>query len=526
MDSRVLAWEGLVVVEVAALRLVYPAAVVLIERAWAGSALLLTLLSLGLSMLRGWTTDRASRLVRARLFDAIGEAIERYPAVAPPGSPPIDQLESELAKGMPWVEALIGVTLPSILGSLLVLPVIAVLSRERIGTFATLMGSIAMLVGVVAGGLLARRLGQLGERAWSAYQPVARLIESGFRGRVELAVHQRAETHRERLLSAVAIWSKLERRAFVFGGLSAWVAPVTTAIAAALLAFAAGVDPFVLLEQMLRHSNRQLVSLGLLALASVPTLSALSRGLSEWAIERPHLEAIARFLRLAEQPRARRVSAVPQLGSLGRIRFEHVRFAYPARTPEETGATISIDLSWAPDETLAVTGANGSGKTTLTWLLLGAIAPRAGTIAVEIDGAVSSTEALTGRVAYLPQQPYFSELETVGEAVRFAAPDASDQAIEDLLSELLAGHFKGSVSTLLERRALSLSVGERRAVAFARVLLRNAELVILDEPEANLDGQIRARVLNALVRAKSRCRMLIVTHDEAFANAADRIYPM
>ena len=80
--------------------------------------------------------------------------------------------------------------------------------------------------------------------------------------------------------------------------------------------------------------------------------------------------------------------------------------------------------------------------------------------------------------------------------------------------------------SLLERTVMSLSVGERRVVALARVLLRKSDLVILDEPEANLDGSLRQRVMTALRDAKSQCRMLIVTHDDAFAAIADRIYRM
>jgi ABC-type lipoprotein export system ATPase subunit len=90
----------------------------------------------------------------------------------------------------------------------------------------------------------------------------------------------------------------------------------------------------------------------------------------------------------------------------------------------------------------------------------------------------------------------------------------------------LKDHFVGDVRKLLERTVMSLSVGERRVVALARVLLRKSDLVILDEPEANLDGPLRQRVITALRDAKSQCRMLIVTHDDAFAAIADRVYRM
>ena len=109
-SGRLIAGCALLAFEVALLRLVYPTAIVLVEQAWAGSALVLATLSIGLSALRGLTADRVTRIIRTKLFDALTSAIKSYPALAPPGMPPIEQLESEIAKGVPWVEALVAVT--------------------------------------------------------------------------------------------------------------------------------------------------------------------------------------------------------------------------------------------------------------------------------------------------------------------------------------------------------------------------------------------------------------------------------
>src|SRR5690606_31259410 len=75
---------------------------------------------------------------------------------------------------------------------------------------------------------------------------------------------------------------------------------------------------------------------------------------------------------------------------------------------------------------------------------------------------------------------------------------------------------------LLRQKAASLSAGERRLVALARVLLRRAPLLILDEPEANLDMNAAARVLAVLRESTASQRMLILTHDPRFAALADR----
>jgi ABC-type transport system involved in cytochrome bd biosynthesis fused ATPase/permease subunit len=266
---------------------------------------------------------------------------------------------------------------------------------------------------------------------------------------------------------------------------------------------------------------------GLLALTALPALSSLSRALAEWSTERPHLDALDRFVRSANRHAPHTHSPLlPTTSRLGAIRAQSVRFSYFVRDASAARSVVEADLVWPAHETLAICGANGCGKTTLTWLLMGIIEPEAGSIGIEVNGASQPPAVLAGRIAYLPQQPYFEELQTVREAIRFVAPNATDREAEDLIAELLEGHFTGSVQDLLERAVLSLSMGERRAVAVARVLLRGSDLTILDEPEANLDAELRQRVMNALRGAKSRCRMLIVTHDEAFAAVADRVYRM
>jgi len=526
VDGGLVLWCAALALQLVLLRLVYPLAIVLFERAWAKSALVLATLSIGLSALRGFTADRVTRIVRKQLFEALTGAIERYPALAPPGAPPIEQLESEISRGVPWIEALVAVTLPVIAANSIALPMIAWLSWVRVGTRATLIASAALFCGVAMGAIVARHVGKLGTVAWERYQPVARLIESGFRGRIELGIHRRSRAHRRLLSTAVERWSVAERRMFVWGGMTGWLVPACSALSAIALISIAGFDPIALLQQLFAQPNRAVVAAGLLALTALPVLSSLSRAIADALTEWPHVEALARF---ASTTPDEKLSPEPQPSAqqaLGAIRAEAVRFEYPGRRPGEPPTLVEANIAWQPGETLAITGPNGCGKTTLTWLLMGTIQPTGGTIAVDVAGTNYPPTVLSGRIAYLPQQPYFEELQSIREAIRFTAPNATDAEIEQIVSALLTDHFVGDVRTLLDRGVMSLSVGERRVVALVRVLLRKSDLVILDEPEANLDGTLRQRVIETLRRAKSECRMLIVTHDEAFAAIADRAYRM
>src|SRR6478735_1972531 len=260
LSGTLVAYCAFLSIEVALLRLVYPAAIVLVEQAWAGSALLLAATSIGLSAVRGLTADRVTRMVRVKLFDALTEAIEGYPALPPSGAPPIEQLESEIAKGVPWVETLAAVTVPSIVANTVALPIIAWLSWIRVGTRATLIGSGALLCGVTLGAFIARRVGRLGTAAWDSYQPVARLIESGFRGRVELGIHLRSHAHRTGLLAAVARWSPAQQRLFIWGSVGGRLVPAATVVCALALVLLAGYRPLDLMHQVMDRPSRSVIA--------------------------------------------------------------------------------------------------------------------------------------------------------------------------------------------------------------------------------------------------------------------------
>src|SRR5258708_25481349 len=115
---------GAVAIVTASLRLIYPAAVVLVGQARPAEAVVLVVCSLALSLVRGFAADRATRSVRTVVFAALGSAIERFPVLLPPGAPPVEQIENEIARGAPWVESYVGVTLPSMAGHILAAPLL------------------------------------------------------------------------------------------------------------------------------------------------------------------------------------------------------------------------------------------------------------------------------------------------------------------------------------------------------------------------------------------------------------------
>jgi ATP-binding cassette subfamily F protein uup len=169
-----------------------------------------------------------------------------------------------------------------------------------------------------------------------------------------------------------------------------------------------------------------------------------------------------------------------------------------------------VTLGVAEGERIGVVGGNGQGKSTLLRLIAGIETPD--------DGAVTSVRGLP--IALLGQQDELDEFATVGAALvgdRAAHEWAADRAFRDVLGGLLGGveltRFPGGLATGIA----TLSGGERRRIALARILLDHPELLLLDEPTNHLD--VDAISWLAAHLAARRGALLVVTHDRWFLDA-------
>jgi thiol reductant ABC exporter CydD subunit len=207
------------------------------------------------------------------------------------------------------------------------------------------------------------------------------------------------------------------------------------------------------------------------------------------------------------------------------IRLDRVSFAYPAR---DGLALDDVTLSLAPGERVALVGPSGAGKSTIVRLLLGFDRPDAGRILVgATDLADLDLEIWRTRVAWVPQRPHLAS-STVGAAIGLGRPDASPVEIADAARRAGAEGFIASLPDGYDTRVgdggISLSVGQIRRVALARALLRDAALLILDEPTTSLDLESAEVVADALERLPRAETMLLITHDAELASRiADRV---
>jgi thiol reductant ABC exporter CydD subunit len=206
------------------------------------------------------------------------------------------------------------------------------------------------------------------------------------------------------------------------------------------------------------------------------------------------------------------------------VELRDVSFAYPGG---ERDVLRGVSLRIAPGETVAIVGPSGEGKSTLAALLLRLADPSAGTVACAgVDLRQTDPDDWRARVAWMPQRPIIVA-GTVAENVALGAPEATTGAIRDALAragaaDLVAGLADG-LATRIGDGGRRLSAGEAQRVALARALLRDAPLLVLDEPTAHLDAATAAAVDDAVgVAARGRSTVLIA-HRPELAARADRI---
>lgn len=185
----------------------------------------------------------------------------------------------------------------------------------------------------------------------------------------------------------------------------------------------------------------------------------------------------------------------------------------------------------------ALIGDSGGGKSTVLAALLGFVQPNSGVISWQGSAGVtplakSNITAWREHIAWLPQRPHLAvphtPTPTIGQAVRLARPDASDAqvwaaleraGVADEVADLPSG-----LHTVLAADGSGVSVGQAQRIALARTLLREAAIVLLDEPTAALDGNAELAVVHAVrSEAERGATVIVVAHRPALIDIADQV---
>nr|WP_281351642.1 ABC transporter ATP-binding protein [Propylenella binzhouense] len=260
----------------------------------------------------------------------------------------------------------------------------------------------------------------------------------------------------------------------------------------------------------------------MLAYQPLKSLASAQASLSEGVTAASRVFAIIDYASHVTESR----SAKPLKVSEGRITFERVGFGY------EAGKSVlaDFDLEIAPGQKVALVGPSGAGKSTVINLLLRFFDPEAGRILIDGQDIRDVTLAsLRSEIALLTQEPILFD-ETVASNIAYGSEGALQEEIA-AAAEAAAAHdfimrLPNGYQTRVGEAGGRLSGGERQRIAFARAMLRNAPILLLDEPTASLDAEAEAKVQSAMEKLLAGRTVLMIAHRLSTVKRADLICVM
>ena len=353
---------------------------------------------------------------------------------------------------------------------------------------------------------------------WRALGRLASHFADVVRGLPTLRAFNRAEAQTERIAQVSDEYRRTTMGTLRVAFLSGTVLELAATLGIALVAVIVGVR---LVDGGLGFEA------GLTVLVLAPELYLPLRNLAaQFHASADGLAVTERLLELLEEAPTTSVGAghVAPSPRDAPVRLEGVSFVYPSR-PELV--LDAIDLELAAGETVALVGPSGSGKSTIASLLLRLVEPTGGRAAVgAVDLASCDAAAWRAQIAWVPQRPTLFR-GTVAENIRLGRDGAADGDVRTAAALAGADAFVRELpegyETIVGDGGRPLSAGQLQRIALARAFLRDAPLVILDEPTANLDPESAELVGAAVERLRQGRTLLLIAHRPELARRADRV---
>lgn len=279
--------------------------------------------------------------------------------------------------------------------------------------------------------------------------------------------------------------------------------------------------------------HQALISLGAIAVAIALVMRI--RSMSDWILwevaslfehigtVQDGINTIARPSIVRDRPDARPLEA-----SAGEIRFEQVRFSYGRETP----VIHDLSLTIRPGEKVGLIGRSGAGKSTLVNLLLRFHDVEGGRILVDgQDIATVTQESLRRHIGMVTQDTSLLH-RSIRDNIRYGRPDASEVEIvaaarrahaHEFIADLSDPQGRTGYDAHVGERGVKLSGGQRQRIAIARVLLKNAPILILDEATSALDSEIEAAIQEQLYTLMEGKTVIAIAHRLSTIAALDRL---
>jgi ATP-binding cassette, subfamily B, bacterial len=215
--------------------------------------------------------------------------------------------------------------------------------------------------------------------------------------------------------------------------------------------------------------------------------------------------------------------AIPARISRGAIELQHVKFAYPGGGTVFDGLSVRIPAG----QRVGLVGYSGSGKSTFVSLILRLYEPQSGRILIDgVDVRQVTQESLHSQLGLIPQDPSLFH-RSLMDNIRYGRQGASDEEVIDAARKAHAHEFirsaPGGYAALVGERGIKLSGGQRQRIAIARVVLKDAPILILDEATSSLDSVTERAIQHTLSDLMRSRTVLVVAHRLSTISHLDRI---
>ncbi|TVM01562.1 MAG: ABC transporter ATP-binding protein [Candidatus Brocadia sp. WS118] len=203
----------------------------------------------------------------------------------------------------------------------------------------------------------------------------------------------------------------------------------------------------------------------------------------------------------------------------GNIEFEGVRFHYVAEKPILKGLNLRINAG----ESIALVGPSGEGKTTITSLICRFYEPTGGAIKIDgVDYKEKTLESFRNQLGIILQTPHvFSG--TIIENIRYADQNASEERIVEILNSIGAKEMVTRLAEEVGEEGSNLSLGEKQLISFARVILKNPKILIMDEATSSVDTLAEAKIQKGIAQLIKGRTSIIIAHRLSTIKHCDRI---